>query len=115
MISLALIFRARTGQLFSRRSLSLDLFHSVDSGCTFSVATPRTMVSCESGYTHTWGLGRACLHYDFSAALHSCVSVIPGEGEWLAFDGGDYSNEFLADCLLPGPEVCIPGPRKAVH
>lgn len=56
MISLALIFRARTGQLVSRRSLSLDLFHSVDSGCTFSVATPRTMVSCESGYTHTPGV-----------------------------------------------------------
>lgn len=50
-----------------------------------------------------------------SAALHSWVSVIPGEGGWSAFDGGDYSNEFLADCLLPGPEVCILGPRKAVH
>lgn len=79
-ISLALIFRARTGQLFYRRSLSLDLFHSVDSGCTFSIAIPQTMVSCESRYTHPWDLGRACLHYDFHVTLHSGVSVLPEEG-----------------------------------
>lgn len=57
------------------------------------------MVSRESRYTHTWDLGRACLHYGFDTALHSWVSVLPGEGG-SAFDGGDYRNELLATYLL---------------
>lgn len=49
--------------------------------------------------TLTPGVLEGHVFTDFSAALHSCVSVIPGEGG-SAFDDGDYSNEFLATYLL---------------